>query len=183
MEFARVFENYPYLLSVRKDGEDMSVYDKLLDELKDIGAVIVFLEENREFLRNDVWNDYGNVESAARRIAEEADEMEETLERLVHNTLKGTPPDLDSVFHYLNGEFSEVYEHTPVKSYGSGDRPSFLRLYAIKFASNQYVITGGGIKLGSKIQNSPGLKEHVIEDIKAVREWLKKNYVDTIDDI
>ena len=61
-----------------------------------------------------------------------------------------------------------------MKSYGTG-RPSFLRMYAIKLKSNLYVITGGGIKLADKIQDSPDLQKHVLQNIDKVRTWLIQN--------
>ena len=63
-----------------------------------------------------------------------------------------------------------------MKSYGTG-RPPLLRMYAIKMGKNEYLITGGGIKLADTIQNSPGLKDHVLQNIDRVRRWLKNNGV------
>lgn len=49
--------------------------------------------------------------------------------------------------------------------------------------SNCYLITGGGIKLADTIQNSPGLKDHVINNIKFVRTYLKENGILDEDDL
>ena len=67
-----------------------------------------------------------------------------------------------------------VLEWLPMKSYGTM-RPSLLRIYAIKMEKNTYLITGGGIKLADTIQNSPDLKDHIIQNIDKVRDFLKKN--------
>lgn len=69
-----------------------------------------------------------------------------------------------------------------MKSYGDG-RPSLLRMYAIKMDRNTYLITGGGIKLGATIQESPGLQDHVIQNIDKVRAWLKENGIMDADDM
>lgn len=61
-----------------------------------------------------------------------------------------------------------------MKSYGTY-RPSLLRIYAIKMKENEYLITGGGIKLADKTQNSPDLKDHVLQDIDKVITFLKEN--------
>ena len=90
------------------------------------------------------------------------------------NTQEGTQPDFDSHFHYLEGKFKDVLEWLPMKSYGTM-RPSLLRIYAIKMEKNTYLITGGGIKLADTIQNSPDLKDHIIQNIDKVRDFLKKN--------
>jgi len=56
-------------------------------------------------------------------------------------------------------------------------------MYAIKLKNNLYVITGGGIKLADKIQNSPDLKDHVIKNIDNVRAWLKDSGISDEQDI
>lgn len=58
-----------------------------------------------------------------------------------------------------------------------------LRMYAIRLGTNTYLITGGGIKLADTIQNSPGLKEHVLQNIDKVRTWLKSMGIYDGDDI
>lgn len=62
-------------------------------------------------------------------------------------------------------------------------RPSLLRIYAIKMGVNTYLITGGGIKLAETIQNSPDLKDHVIQDIDRIRTFLKDNGIMDSDDM
>lgn len=62
-------------------------------------------------------------------------------------------------------------------------KPSLLRMYAIKMSANVYLITGGGIKLADTIQNSPGLKDRVLQDIDKVRTFLKENGIWDSDDL
>lgn len=56
-------------------------------------------------------------------------------------------------------------------------------MYAIKMDSNTYLITGGGIKLGATIQESPGLQDHVVQNIDSVRTWLRENGIMDADDL
>lgn len=56
-------------------------------------------------------------------------------------------------------------------------------MYAIKLDSNSYLITGGGIKLGDTIQNSPDLKDHVLQNIDKVKAWLKQNGISDSNDL
>lgn len=53
----------------------------------------------------------------------------------------------------------------------------------IKMKANTYLITGGGIKLADTIQNSPDLKDHILQDIDLVRDYLKRNGIMDSDDI
>ena len=73
-------------------------------------------------------------------------------------------------------------EFIPVKGYGVLES-TFLRLYAIMFESNIYLIVYGGIKLNDKIQNSPGLQENVFRKIDQVKQFLVDENILDIDDI
>ena len=75
-----------------------------------------------------------------------------------------------------------MIEYIPMKSYGLGI-PSLLRIYAIKIAANVYVITGGGIKLARTIQDSPGLKDSVIQGIDKVRSFLRSEAIIDANDL
>ena len=69
-----------------------------------------------------------------------------------------------------------------MKSYGN-NRPFLLRIYTIKLQSNCYVITAGGIKLSKTIQDSPDLKDYVIQNMDRVRAWLISNGISDEEDL
>lgn len=89
-------------------------------------------------LSNDVWADVREPEDAARQVLEEAEDLEELIDELCKNTDLGKTPDLDNHFRYLEGKYNYVFEYKPVKSYGV-NKPSLLRMYAIRLESNCYV--------------------------------------------
>lgn len=60
---------------------------------------------------------------------------------------------------------------------------SNLRLYAIRFTKNCYLIVYGGIKLNSSIQNSPELKDNVFQKIDKVKQYLVDENIIDKDDI
>ena len=84
----------------------------------------------------------------------------------------GEKPSFDEYFHFLDGKYKCLWTLEPMKSYGT-NRPSLLRLYAIKLGPNCYLIVYGGIKLGDTIQNSPVLKDKVFNKIDNVLNYLK----------
>lgn len=172
----------PYLYSVKYDKEELDEYHRLFEEWNDIDYVLSFMIANKQLLDNTIWAKFSNPEEAAYQVFEEANDLEKKFEILLENIEGGDTPDLDSHFKPLDGEFYYITEHIPMKSYSSG-RPPLLRLYAIKMGSNCYLITGGGIKLADTIQNSPGLKDHVINNIKFVRTYLKENGILDEDDL
>ena len=172
MEIIAIFE--PYIYSIKYEGKTENEFDRLLAEWNDVESVTNFLEENRSFLKTEIWKAVPNPESAAHQVMDEAAALEMLFNELAQLTVQGKEPDFDSQFKFLDGKYKFEMEYVPMKSYGT-QNPSLIRLYAIKMAPNTYLITGGGIKLADTIQNSPGLKEYVIQDIDRVRTWLKMN--------
>lgn len=155
-----------------KYGDKDCEYDRVFDMFNHVDYVKNLFEDNKEYLNRDAWKNIPNIEAAARQVLFEANELENRLISCAENSMKGEVPDLDKLFEYIGGkEFADVYQYTPMKAYGKG-RPALLRLYAIKLAPNTYVITGGGIKLHDSIESSPGIKDHVLQDIRRARNWL-----------
>lgn len=72
--------------------------------------------------------------------------------------------------------------HIPTKGYRVLES-TFLRLYAIRFTKNCYLIVYGGIKLNSSIQNSPELKDNVFQKIDKVKQYLVDENIIDKDDI
>ena len=171
MDIEAIYE--PYIYSIKYDGQEQSEYDRLFDAWNDITEVVEFMRTYQEYLNDPIWGERYTPESAARKVRDEAIELEDLFDDLYENATHGETPDFDSHFKFLGGKY-QVYEYIPMKSYGTG-RPSFLRIYAIKLKNNLYVITGGGIKLADTIQDSPDLQNHVLQNIDKVRAWLIQN--------
>lgn len=179
----KIVEIYPpFLYSIQYDDAEENEYDRLFQQWNDVEYVVSFLSNNKELLSHPVWLNIAEPEDAARQVLKEAEELETLLIDLCENIEEGDTPDLDSHFKYLGGEYKYELEYIPMKSYGT-IRPSLLRMYAIRLGTNIYLITGGGIKLADKIQNSPDLKEHALQNIDKVRRWLKAEGIYDSDDI
>ena len=181
MEIVSIYP--PYIYSVRYEENEDNEFDRLFEEWNDLEKILPFLEENAQYLKQDTWRGIPEPEDAARQVLEEARRLEGMFERMDETARLGKTPDYDGHFRCLNGSRYEcLLEYIPMKSYGPL-RPSLLRMYAIKLAKNTYLITGGGIKLGHSIQESPGLKDHALRQIDAVRAWLKREGVIDADDL
>lgn len=172
----------PFLYSIQYENAEEDEFERLFQQWNDVEYVVNFFEENKEMLSHSIWVNVASPEEAARQVLKEAEELENLLIDLCENLSEGSTPDLDSHFKYLEGKYKYELEYVPMKSYGP-IRPSLLRMYAIRFASNMYLITGGGIKLADTIQNSPDLKDHVLQNIDKVRSWLKAKGIYDSDDI
>lgn len=164
----------PYIYSIKFDGENANEFERLFDSWRDLDEVISFFEKHKDYLKSETWSAVCEPESAAYQVSEEADDLEILFHKLYLNAKKGNKPDFDSHFKYLEGKYKFEFEYVPMKSYGT-ESPSFIRLYAIKMGMNKYIIVGGGIKLCKKIQESPYLKDRIIQDIDKIRAWLKRN--------
>lgn len=146
----------------------------MFESWRDLDEVLSFFEENKGNLKSEVWSAACEPEAAAFQVAEEADDLEILFRKLYTYAKEAKKPDFDSHFKYLDGKYKFEFEYVPMKSYGT-KRPSLIRMYAIKMGANRYIITGGGIKLCKTIQESPYLREHILQDIDKVRSWLKAN--------
>jgi hypothetical protein len=179
-----IIEIYPsYLYAIQYENEAENEFDRLLDEWNDMEIVVNFMEENKIYLSNkEIWGSVLNTEDAAKRVRIEAEKLEDLFDQLYEHTCNGEKPDFDTHFRELKGKYVYELTYIPMKSYGV-ENPSMLRFYAIKIKSNLYIITGGGIKLSKSIQNSPGIKDHVIQNIDKVRQFLKVNGIQDIEDI
>lgn len=173
----------PYIYSIHYDDEEDCEYDRLFQLWNDVGYVVSFMTKNEAYLQSPIWERIPEPEEAARQVLTEANELEIYFDTLNDNVSQGKKPDFDSHFKLLNGRKYEFeLEYLPMKSYGL-ERPSLLRMYAIKLKPNIYIITGGGIKLTDSIQNSPDLQDHVLPNIDKVREFLKSNCIMDADDL
>jgi len=170
------------LYSIQYDDAEENEFDRLFQKWNDVEYVVNFLNENKDMLLHPIWLNITEPEEAAKQVLKEAEELENFLIDLCENVAEGETPDLDSHFKFLDGIYKYEIEYIPMKSYGTV-RPSLLRMYAIRLGTNTYLITGGGIKLADTIQNSPGLKEHVLQNIDKVRTWLKSMGIYDGDDI
>lgn len=173
----------PYIYSVQYDDVEENEFDRLFQQWNDLEYVTQFFETFQEYLKSPVWQKTPEPEDAALQVLREAADLEDLFEELYDNTINNIEgKDFDSHFYYLDGKYQYELERPPMKSYGT-NRPSLLRIYAIKMDRNTYLITGGGIKLADTIQNSPDLKDHVLNNIDKVRQYLKANGIMDSDDM
>lgn len=182
MDIVTIILNRIY--SIKYDDEDTAEYNRLFEEeWTDVDYLTTFFQSHPEFTENEFWGFLSNdPEKAAARVLKDAHMLEPHLRKLAKNSDNGELPDLDDYFKPLNGKYGYDIEHIPVKGYGVLES-TFLRLYAIRFTENCYLIVYGGIKLNSSIQNSPGLQENVFRKIDKVKQYLVDEGIIDKDDI
>lgn len=184
MEIVEIYGDWLY--SIQFDEEDLNEYTRVFKEWHDLDYLENFFIDNATYIDTPFWKDAGlnpnEPEASAQKVLDEAEELEDYIAKLISNMKKGTKPDFDEYFHFLDGKYKCLWTLEPMKSYGTG-KPSLLRLYAIKLESNCYLIVYGGIKLGNTIQNSPVLKDKVFNKIDKVLNYLRANGIEDSKDI
>jgi hypothetical protein len=172
------------IYSIKYDEEDTAEYNRLFEEeWTDVEFLTNFFQSHPEYTENEFWGFLGNdPEKAAARVLKDAHMLELHLRELAKNSDNGKLPDLEDYFKPLNGKYGYDIEYIPVKGYGVLES-TFLRLYAIRFTENCYLIVYGGIKLNSSIQNSPDLQDNVFRKIDKVKQFLVDESIIDKDDI
>lgn len=159
------------LLAIQFDGKESDEFSKMFNQWQDVEYLEQFFEDNKQDLQNGF---YGNitVEEAVFRTINEAEKMEYHIRDIAkkgqtdsYNTLH------DLIFTPLH-ENDTTIQHQESKAYG-GKSHSWLRLYAVRIATNLYVVSGGAIKLTKKMQD----REHTrleLKKLKAAIKYLKE---------
>lgn len=168
IKICRIFEDHLY--SVRYEDKDKDEYNRLFDEWNNLDYLEKFFNDHIDELKNPYWCRVPVPELAMQQVVSEANDLEDDIEKRVTDNSNGDT--LDGLFYELGGKYKGCKIWVSQKAYGP-DRPSLIRLYAIKIDDNCYLIIGGGIKLRDTIQESPELNEHVLKDIDRVREYLR----------
>ena len=188
MEDFEIITIYPNCLwAIKRPKRKEDEYVLTFRAWHDIESLTDLFRLNKDYIGHDIWTKAGlnadNPELSVQKVIDEANELEVFLKKLCRNSVKGTHPNLDDHFKPLGRDrYSYQQELEPQKSYGT-QRPSLLRLYAIKLGSNQYLIVVGAIKLGASIQTSPGLHPFVFNRIDEALTYLKQNGICESEDI
>lgn len=124
------------------------------------------------------------IKDAVIEIMDEANELEDVMTELVHAGFENAGRDLQHIFKPLD---NRVYELKPLQkskaSVKTRMRPEpKLRIYAIRLASNLYIITGGAIKLTHRMEERPHTAAELTK-IERVRQWLKDNEIIEPEDV
>ncbi len=172
----------PYLYSVKYDEESLDEYHRIFRDWSDVNLLVDFFRLNADYLNQPFWRDcFSEAEDAAKDVIVDANALERYIKQLADNVRNGDKPDFETYFHPLEGKYIYEWRLIPMKGYGMG-KPTFIRLYAIRMEENCYLLVYGGLKLGDKIQNSPGLKDEVFKRIDRTFAFMKREGITDSED-
>ncbi len=175
MEIVRIFgradsEEGLFAVKYQKDGPDE--FDRLFTQLNDARYVESFCYENEADLA-DAFQRPVTVKEAAIDIMHEATLMEQQLFDYCEGAV------LQEIFKPL---FNHEYILSPLQLSKACilvrmfHRPK-IRIYAIRLASNAFIMTGGAIKLTATMNDRPHLMEE-LSKLNRVKSWLQQNDID-----
>ncbi len=142
---------------------DTDEFERLFDLWTDVEYLEDFFENNKEDLNNDFWKGI-SVEEAILKTYNDALDLEEKLFSLAEEGTVASRENLASFFKPISLSSEAVRSFTMSKAYGQ-DRPSWLRIYALKMDDNLFVVTGGAIKLTPTMNT----KEHLELELSKLR--------------
>jgi hypothetical protein len=123
------------LYSFHYEAEAKNEYKRLMESWNDISYLRTYAKQNK----------IGDIRSFVEQIMDDAAYIEDLLAEMAHNNRP-----LASFFRRLD----DMESGTKILSLQKGKRYQ-LRIYAIKIDENLFVLTGGAIKLGWKMQDHP----------------------------
>ena len=150
-------ENKPAIYSVHYPDERQDEMRRLFDQWSDVEYLVTFFNNNKKDLCNGYYR-YPSVEAAVEKTLGDAESLQDYLLELA----KGAQHDLYSLqmlFQPLNPTETRLLNLQ--KSKARYKKSPWLRLYAIRIASDLFVITGGAIKLTKLMEE----REHTQKEL------------------
>src|SRR5690606_234298 len=138
-----------------------------------------FFEENKVDLNGEFWQ--MSVEDAVLKVLDEAQIFKEDILYYAEQGKNDRAEQLESyIFKPLH---KDLYSNTRVesKAYGTEDGNAMLRMYAIRLGKNQYIVTGGAIKLTKDLQKRERTARE-LDKLKLVSSYLKSIGIDDASD-
>ena len=159
------------LYSVQYELYEVSEFRRLFDFWNNAELLYEYFQENKKDLDNHFWKGI-SIPSAVLKTRNEANEFENKLLKIADAGKRNKLNGLSGFFRPLvDGTIELKFEKDKAKwPY----KRSWLRIYAIRMGVNIFVISGGGIKLTSKMSQCKNLMEE-LRKLQLVKEYLKKN--------
>jgi hypothetical protein len=160
MKFVSIFGDEDCLLSVKEDNEEYSEFYKIFRNWTDIEYLDTFFTENETDLKRSFWEGI-SIEQAIIETRDEAIKFRRHLRALA----KKEPSERLLLFVRLFKPLIKTQSIIPFlekkKAYGLRNK-TWLRIYALKFGTDKYIITGGTIKLTDNMSE----REHTMNELR-----------------
>ncbi|MDE5886625.1 MAG: hypothetical protein K2H46_03450 [Muribaculaceae bacterium] len=191
----------PALYAVRYSGEALNIYRLTIRNLTDDEYLIKFFtsfkEEISQYIVDELGYERDDIEDYVVEANDQIIDLRDELKRISNEIRLGICQDFGGYFQPHSsidisippegGGASVKYgvDYLPVKCYGIG-HPSLVRLYAIEFSYDCYLIIYGGIKIKRSTNDCPAfddkmsvttLESELRKRLYKVCEFLKENSI------
>lgn len=175
MEINGIFEVVPgSLYSVKFDGEDNHEMGRLFELWRDMGYLEEFFKAHFADLTS-FWSDL-TAKEAAKTTKIEVARLEKEIFRLASIGNERGSENLSMLFKPLGNIIMHPLELEKCKARGIGSR-SWLRVYAVRLDVNEFVVSGGAIKLTRTMNERPHLVRE-LEKLECVRRHVREDQDD-----
>ncbi len=166
------------LISVQYDTEVVDELTRLFTLWNDATYLFDFFTEHQNDLTHDFWNEI-TIEEAVERTRNEAKRLEKKLLEVAESGNTNAEITLSSIFKPLSkNKIEKELEKDKLKG---DNRPSWLRIYAIRIDLNLFLITGGAIKL-TKTMNDRTHTLVELDKLELVKKYIQENEEDIFED-
>lgn len=160
------------LYAIRYRPDQTDEFERLFDLwIRDTEYLFRFFLDNRRLLQAGFYRGT-SVDQAVRSTRYEAKYLQKTLLSLARAGIQGKHGSLQELFRPLSNNEYRLGALQKSKARGSSER-RWLRIYAIRFAENCFVVTGGAIKLTLDMA-APYLNDELLK-LEMTRQFLIDN--------
>lgn len=186
MELVRIFveeSSMEGLYSIQYDDQNISEYDRVLDNLFDDEYLLNYLTANIDYIESSIYKHF-TIDQLFDQIRAETENIETWLNNYSQNEFKETGKNLQMIFKpYSDVEpILETQQKSKAKVINLPIKNPLVRLYAIKITTNTFVITGGAIKFMYKMAEHPDTVEED-KKLKLSMDFIKSKSLTCEEDI
>lgn len=165
------FINCPFY---RTPEEYETELDKIQDHLQDPLFVRNFIKSAKSGWKQGIYKSR-NLTTLAFCVLNEASDLFDKLDMLSEESQNG------DCFELLFDEFTELskserYDDPGRRKMYTYDQGSLLRLYGVRLGNDSIILTGAGIKLVDKMNDTEAL-EIELRKLSFLQNWLKQNNI------
>ncbi|MGB1392767.1 MAG: hypothetical protein ACPH4O_08045 [Flavobacteriaceae bacterium] len=165
------------LYSVQYETEELNEFAKCFELWNDPIYLREFFEKHQKDLYTEFWNGI-TIEKAILKTREDAKLFEKELLCIAETGKTEKYETLSTLFEPLSENFIEKnFEKDKAKGM---QRPSWLRIYAIRIEVNLFVVCGGAIKLTPTMNHRDHLKLE-LKKLEFMRNYLQNEDDDTLE--
>ena len=167
MKINTIFAEKIYALQLLEFRENE--FRRVLDFWNDVEYLKKFYDENKNIILQNPYLEIKNVHDFIEQVFDESENLEEEIEHHYENNSLG------DLFEYL------FHEISPQNQFYKKIKQKLLRLYGIKL-EDEYLVTGGAIKITKKMQDHPDTTEQ-LEILKQTKTFLDSENITDLDSL